>query len=44
MISDVTDDTPNCSYARAAAKGLEEFVEIDESLIPETSLIREFVG
>ena len=44
MIKDVTDDTPNCSYAKAAAKGLENFTEIDENLIPETSLIREFVG
>lgn len=44
MIKDVTDDTPNCDYARMAAKGLENFAEIDENLIPETSLIREFIG
>ncbi len=44
MIKQVTDDTPNCSYARAAAKGLESFTEIDENLISETSLIREFIG
>ena len=44
MIKTVTDDTPNSSYARAAAKGLENFVETDEKLIPETSLIKEFIG
>ncbi|MBR6572768.1 MAG: adenylyl-sulfate kinase [Clostridia bacterium] len=44
MIEAVTDDTPNSSYARAAAKGLESFAEIDEKLIPETSLIKEFIG
>lgn len=44
MIKEVTDDTPNCDYARMAAKGLENFTEIEENLIPETSLIKEFIG
>ncbi len=44
MIKTVTDDTPNSDYARMAAKGLEKFTEIDENLIPETSLIKEFIG
>ena len=44
MIKTVTNDTPNSDYARMAAKGLENFTEIDENLIPETSLIKEFIG
>ena len=44
MIKEVTDDTQNCDYARMAARGLESFTEIDENLISETSLIREFIG
>ena len=44
MIKTVTDDIPNSDYARMAAKGLEKFTEIDENLIPEISLIKEFIG
>ncbi len=44
MIKEVNDDIPNCNYARMAAKGLKDFAEIDENLIPETSLIKEFIG
>ncbi len=44
MMKEVTDDLPNSAYARQVADGLEKFENLDENLVPKTSLIREFIG
>lgn len=44
LLKTVTQDTPNSDYAKQVAKGLEKFESIDRNLVPESSLIREFIG
>lgn len=44
MIKDLDKAHPFYEYVRLIAEGLEGFISIDRSLVPENSLIREFIG
>lgn len=44
MIKELDKTHPFYEYVSLIAEGLKEFTHIDESLIPENSLIREFIG
>ena len=44
MIKELDKTHPFYKYVSLIAEGLKEFTHIDESLIPENSLIREFIG
>ena len=44
LLNEITNDVPEYSEAKRLVSMLEYFEEIDESLIPNTSLLREFIG
>lgn len=44
LLSTLDPSTPAGAVAKRLAEGLERFEDMDESLVPENSLIREFIG